>query len=365
MPQNSNSIPFQSVLDALVENGKPFPASYLTRFSDIQSSDLALLKKTWEDVKPKRRLNLVEDLIKFNEKTTIACFDDVAVFFLTDDDARVRTAAIRLLRESEDPRIVERLIKLLEKDKQLIVRAAAAGGLGPFVLLGELDKISAEKLAHIERVLLSRITGTDDDLVRRSALEAMGYSSRKEMVNLISEAFEENDPDWVASSLVAMGRSASDEWEMHILRSLFHPDPVVRIEAIRAAGSLNLTRAVEPLLELLDAGESNKELRFAAIWALSEIGGEKANAALESLLDNAATDEEADFIEDAIDNIGYGDSSLGLDFLDLDDLRQNASTYQDSDDELYEEDELDEEGYGNDDYDQEPPSEQSARYDYD
>ncbi len=94
---------------------------------------------------------------------------------------RVRVAAIRLLRESEDPRLVERLISMVERDKQVVVRAAAASGLGPFVLLGELDKISPEKLSHIEHVLLPRITGTDDDLVRRSALEAMGYSSRKEM----------------------------------------------------------------------------------------------------------------------------------------------------------------------------------------
>ncbi len=81
MAEKSNSIPFQSVIDALVETGKPFPSSFLTRFSDIQSSDLALLKSAWPEVKPKRRLNLVEDLIKFNEKTTIVCFDDVAMFF--------------------------------------------------------------------------------------------------------------------------------------------------------------------------------------------------------------------------------------------------------------------------------------------
>jgi hypothetical protein len=74
----------------------------------------------------------------------------------------------------------------------------------------------------------------------------MGYSSRKEMERLISDAFEESDPDWVASALVAMGRSASEDWEMPVLRSLFHADSVVRLEAIRAAGTLNLTRAVEP-----------------------------------------------------------------------------------------------------------------------
>lgn len=350
MPDTNNSVPFQSVVDALTESTKPFPASFLTRFSDIQSADLKLLKNIWMEIKPKRRLSLVEGLINLNENNTIVCFDDVAMFFLGDEDARVRTASIRLLRESEDPRFIERLITLLERDKQLLVRAAAAIGLGQYVLLGELDKISPEKLAHIERVLLLRITGTDDDLIRRSALEAMGYSSRKEMTHLISEAFEEHDPDWIASALVAMGRSASDEWEIHILRSLFHPDSVVRLEAIRAAGALTLPRAVEPLLEMLDSElDMNRELRFAAIRALSEIGGEKANAALEALLENAASDEEADFIEEAAENINNGLSLPGLDFLDLDSLKQTDVEYGDIDNEFYE-DELDEDG-GSDDSD--------------
>ncbi len=328
MTRPSSSVPFQSVLDSLNDTGKPFPQSYLTSFSDIQPTDLALLKNIWNDIKPKRRLSLVEDLIKFNENNTIVCFDDVAVLFLADTDTRVRAAGIRLLRESEDPRMVDRLIHMVEHDKQLLVRAAAASGLGSFVLLGELDKISKEKLARIERTLLHRITSVDDDLVRRSALEAMGYSSRNEMTHLISEAFEETDPDWIASSLVAMGRSASEEWEMHVLRSLFHPDVVVRIEAIRAAGGLTLSRAVEPLLEMLDSGgEPNKELRHAAIWTLSEIGGEKANAALEALLDNALTDEEADFIEEALENLGNGSGSLGLDFLDLETLDSSTNEY--------------------------------------
>ncbi len=333
MTSKSNSVTFQAVLDELLTNTKSFPSSYLNRFSDISREDLALLKTAWPEVKPKRRLSLVEVLIKFNENNTIVCFDDVALLFLKDEDFRIRSGAIRLLRESEDARVIEPLISLLEHDKQFLVRAAAAGGLGAFVLLGELDKISSEKLAHIERVLLARITSTDDDLVRRSALESMGYSSRKEMERLITEAFEETDPDWVASALVAMGRSASEEWEMHILRSLFHPDMVVRMEAIRAAGALSLNRAVEPMLEMLDGTEPNKEIRLAAIWSLSEIGGEKANAALESMLDNAMTNEEAEFIEEAIENTGSGNGSLGLGFLDLNDLGGSSSRFAGRDNE--------------------------------
>jgi hypothetical protein len=344
MPTKNNDVPFQTVIDALADSSTPFPGSFLTRFSDIQTSDLTLLKNNWSTIKSKRRLSVVEDLIKLNEKSTVVCFDEVGVLFLSDEDVRVRTAGIRLLRESEDYRLIPRLLYLLENDKVVVVRAAAAGALGAFVLLGELDKISSEKFHQIEHALLPRITGRDDDLIRRSALEAMGYSSRKEMERLISDAFEESDPDWVASALVAMGRSASDDWEMPVLRSLFHADSVVRLEAIRAAGTLNLTRAVEPLLEMLDSGgEISKELRFAAIWTLSQIGGEKALAALEALLENAESVEEADYVEEAIENVGFNNPTGGLDFLDLDDLRQ-----PDSDEFEYEEDESGDESWEDD-----------------
>ena len=339
MPLKTSDAPFQTVLDALVDTTSPFPGSFLTRFSDIQASDLNLLKNIWPTIKPKRRLSLVEELINLNEHSTIVCFDDVAVLFLEDEDTRVRTTGLRLLRNSEDFRLIPRLIRLLEKDKQVVVQAAAAGALGTFVLLGELDKISPEKLHQIEHALLPRITAANDDLIRRSALEAMGYSSRKEMDRLISDAFEESDPDWVASALVAMGRSSSEEWGMRILRSLIHPDSEVVMEAIRAAGMLNLAGAVEPLLEMLDSGEEmDKELRYAAIWALSEIGSEKASAALEALLENAETDEEADFVENAIENVDVGSESLGLDSLGLDEIdlenlrNRNFAEYTDDED---------------------------------
>jgi hypothetical protein len=97
---------------------------------------------------------------------------------------------------------------------------------------------------------------------------------------------------------------------------------------------------------MLDSdGSMGKELRFAAIWALSEIGGEKAAAALEALLENAETDEEAEFVEEAIDNIGFGSDSLGLDFLDLESLRQGNA---DNDEYEVEDDDQDEETWEDD-----------------
>jgi HEAT repeat protein len=157
-----------------------------------------------------------------------------------------------------------------------------------------------------------------------------------------------------------MGRSASEEWELHILRSLYHPDMVVRLEAIRAAGALSITRAVEPMLEMLDGTEPNKEIRLAAIWSLSEIGGEKAYAALEALLDNAMTDEEAEFIEEAIENAGSESGSLGLDFLDVKDLTGSSSRFADSDEDEDEEydDDLAEYDGEEADFDEDPSSNQ-------
>jgi HEAT repeat protein len=77
----------------------------------------------------------------------------------------------------------------------------------------------------------------------------------------------------------------------------------VRAEAVRAAGELEISEAVPNLLELLD--DSNEAVRSAAIWSLSQIGGEGVRERLEQLQEETEDEEEADFIESALDNLAF------------------------------------------------------------
>lgn len=302
--QNQN---FKEILAALLDNSRPFPARFLHSFSDISKEDLESLKKIWKQVDKQRRITLTADLEELLEADTILCFDDLALFLINDDEPDVRSNAIRLLWESEDIHLVPILIHLLQNDPSELVRAAAASGLGKFVFLGELDEISPSLQNEIEDNLMAVLNTSSSQEVQRKALEALGYSSREEMKDLIRKAFEHKNSRWVASALFAMGRSADRQWENQISEMIDHPDDDIRIEAIRAAGELELVSLREKLIEKATNLEEIWDARVAAIWSLSQLGGEEARETLENLLENTEDDDEMDILEDALDNIAFTD----------------------------------------------------------
>ena len=311
MPQN---VLFLTVVNDLLDEGKPFPAHYLHHFSNLESEDFKILTETWPHVSPGRKHSLLEDLEDLAEADTLASFDDLARTLLADPDPQVRTRAIRLLWECEDTKLIPVFINILNNDADVDTRAAAANALGQFVYLGELDKIPADLLRKIEDQLLAATSSSSKDtLVRRRALESLGYSSRAEVVPLIEDAYRHKDPDWIASSLWAMGRSCDSRWRKQVLSQLHSPDEDIRSEAIHAAGELELESARPILLDLL-ADEEDPEVRHELIWGLSRIGGEGVRARLEELHEIEEDDEAADFIEEALDTLSFtedmGDFSL-------------------------------------------------------
>ena len=311
-------VPFKQVIADLLDNSKPFSPTHLHRFSDIDPADLASVRLAWPQVPADRRLSLLEDLEDLSDSDTLVSFDDLARFALEDNDPRVRAAAIRLLWESEDARLIPIFIKLMRSDSDETVRATAAGGLGLFVYLGEVEVIPEDKLKQVEESLLSIYQGQDKPIVRRRALEALGYSSRDEVPAFMESAYASGDKDWMASALFAMGRSADDRWEKQVLAMLDHPEPDVMLEAIRAAGELELNEARKPLLELVNENEElDVDLRSAAIWSLSQIGGEGVRELFEKLADETEDDDEEFIIEEAIDNLNFKEGVGGLGMFDL------------------------------------------------
>src|SRR5918996_4319372 len=236
---NTTSTSFQSVLDALL-SGKEFPRRYLQEFSDIGTLELKTLLDVWPQVKPSRKLTLLEELDALAETDTLVSFDDFARALLTDPDPEVRTRAIRLLDEYEDPKIVPSYLDMLKNDSDVNVRLEAANALNLFVDLGELEEIPESIYHQVEDSLLASAASEDDVRVRRTALESLGYSSRPEVMTLIESAFQRADPAWQTSALIAMGRSADDRWEDEVTRSLVSVDDRIRKAAVQAAGELSL-----------------------------------------------------------------------------------------------------------------------------
>ena len=314
---NTAAITFQKILDALLSEDKDFPRHYLQEFSDIGMDELHSLLDTWPRIKPGRKLTLLEDLDSLAEADTLVSFDDVARALLTDSDPDVRVRAIRLLDESEDPRLASTYLDMLKNDSDVNVRVEVAKALNLFVDLGELEKIPEDIYHEIEDVLLASANGEDDLRVRRAALESLGYSSRPEITTLIDSAFHRQDPNWRASALVAMGRSADERWEDEVTTSLVSEDERVKRAAVQSAGELNLQSARPILIRLLEEGE-DEDVVSAAVWSLSQIGGEDARTYIETLLDQTEDEEQIAFLEEALDNLAFTEDLARFELLAVD-----------------------------------------------
>jgi len=314
---NEEIIPFQNVLDTLLDESKDIPPRYLSEFSDIEPAALQSLQETWPRIGLKRKLLLLDRLNALANEDTLVSFDDLGRMLLTDEDPQVRIRALRLLIECEDHRLVPTYVDLLTKDIDTAVRAEAASTLGIFVQLGEFDDIPKDVHRYIEETLLEVLNGEDESHVRRRSLEALGFSSRDEIPVLIESSYNRQDPDWKASAIFAMGRSSDERWAEQVLRSIVSESQNVRLAAVQAAGELELKAARPLLLELLEE-EADDVIAGAAIWSLSQIGGEDVRLYIQNLLDNVEDDNQAAFLEEALDNLAFTEDRSIFDLLAFD-----------------------------------------------
>ena len=332
---NTQRTSFQTVLDALLDTKKEFPRRYLNLFSDIGTLELKTVQDVWSRIGLSRKLSLLEGLESLIEEDTLVNFDDFARPLLKDPEAAVRVHALRLLSETDDAKLITPLLEMLKADADVNVRAEAAHTLGYFVALGELEEIPAKAYGEAKAGLLASAHGEDETRVRRQALESLGFASDEEVVKLIESALNKRETDWQISALIAMGRSADDRWEEEVLRGLTDADNRIRLAAVQAAGNLALKSARTVLLRLLE-DEDDDDVGGAAIWSLSQIGGEDVRTYLENLLDQSEDEEQTEFLEEALDNLSFTEDLDRFELLAFD--PEGLEDFEDDEEEGDEED---------------------------
>jgi HEAT repeat protein len=344
MDETPVSLDFTEILTALKDLSRPFPGKLLRGFSDLSPLKLKKLLPVWVDLPTARKVNLLEDLEVILEKDTIVNFDELAKAVLSDVDAAVRVLAIRLLWECEDTTLVPTLIEMLFEDPDEAVRAGTANLLGRFVYLGELDLIPDTHKISIVRNLLDVLDGEDFPQVKQRALESLGYASHPKVPELIQIALDSGDILFVSAALCAIGHTADDTWEPVVLEYIGSPDYELQYEAVRAAGELELVSAIDLLIAMLDEDEVDPDIRLAAIWSLSQIGGDTVRDTLSALLESSEDDEEIELVESALDNMDTGGERQNLKMLDYDPDEEDDGEFSDDEysDEEFLEDEEDE-----------------------
>ena len=301
-----------SCLALLADEDRPVRTIDLADISDLSRSQVAEFHAAWNDLSPSRRLELIIVMVEQAETNIHLIFHAVLRACLTDDDAQVRRLAIEGLWEDERVNLVPLLCGLLTHDPSDDVRSTAATALGRFVLLGVLGDIAEEPARQAEDALhLAWERSGEPVSVRRRVLESLAPTDTADLHVLIGDAYYSDNELMRQSAIFAMGRSANPRWNKIVLAELNSREPAIRFEAAEAAGEMAIRAAVQPLIQRLD--DPDKDVREAATLALGKIGGPAARRALQAL---AAGDDErlaeaaAEALEELLFNSTHLDDAL-------------------------------------------------------
>ncbi|MGD8634688.1 MAG: HEAT repeat domain-containing protein, partial [Anaerolineales bacterium] len=266
------------LLPKIASEDSPIPVEDFSAISDMDSEELSAFMEVWQALSAGRKRELIQELGKQADEHIELNFELINRAGLRDEDQKVRQTAIANLWECKDADLISVYLESLREDPSHEVRVAAADALGRYVLLGELEEIPSDQHQAIEDALLAVMDTEAISLLRQSCIEALGYSSRTESEQVIEQAYEAEDPEIRKSAIVAMGRSYNQRWGQQVLDQMTSPYPLIRAEAARAAGELELTIAIDPLIDLLD--DVHNRVQEAAVWSLGQIGGDRAEEAL-------------------------------------------------------------------------------------
>lgn len=284
---------------AALIRGNFHPAD-LVPLSDLGRADAATVRRTWPTLTERARVTCVRYLAELAEDNVQYTFGRVMRVAIEDQSAVVRQLAVAALWEDEGSDMVELLLGLLQNDPSQDVRAEAAQGLGRFAERAAGEELEPEVAERIYQALIEVAKNKREPvLVRRRALESVAvFGSQPVVVQLIREAYHDDDASLRAGAIYAMGRSLDLRWLPTVLEEFSSADAEMRYEAARASGQLGDDRAVPGLARL--AKEEDVEVRHAAIDALGKIGGTSSIRILRQLKRSAsAIDAEA--IEEALD----------------------------------------------------------------
>lgn len=291
------------VLAALKTDTVPGP-TLLYGLSDLDDAALATIREVWGKLDASQRRIIMQMLVDVSETNYELDYDAIGFLGLSDADEGVRQAAIEVLTENETITLMNRLIRMAEQDKSLLVRAEATRALGRFVLLGELGDLSEADFARVQKNVLQLLNDNQQPPeIQRRALEAIANCSHEIVTPAITAAYNSGDDLLKLSAVIAMGHSADERWEAAILQELDSDDTDMSKEAARAAGELQLVESVPHLIRMLQTAD--RDGQEIAIGALGEIGSKEAIRALTAARERAEEAEDDDMenlIEDALGN---------------------------------------------------------------
>lgn len=297
--------------------------------SNLDANELEQVIPVWDSLDVASRRKLMQQMLESSETDFTMDYQAIGLHSLNDPEPQIRSIAIETLWADESLSTMDLLIALAQNDESADVRAVAASALGRFILLGELGELADTDIMRAEDAMANLWQDVNEPVeVRRRALEALSNCSHTLVPEAIHEAYESGDGLLLASALFAMGRAYNPQWAKYVLRELDNPDPLIRFEAARAAGELEIEDALPNLGRLTQ--EDDIEIKEVAIWSLGEIGGREALRILEQLAEEAH-EAQNDVLIEAIEDSMANASMVGGNLPFMFELDEDVDEWDDLD----------------------------------
>ncbi len=249
-------------------------------------------------------------------------------------DPEQRLAAVQMAGDFTqiNDTLADALIGIVENPAESEdVRANAAIAFGPALEQGDIEEFIDPDEVPISEEMFERIKGVlkkiyadanTPKLVRRRAMEASIRAPEEWHKEEVRKAYASGDAEWKLTAVFCMNHLRG--FEKEVLESLKSRDPQVHLEAVRAAGSFEIAEAWPHIAALARSERTEKELRIAAIEALSTL---KPKDSLEVLIE--LSDNKDEDIAEAADEA----QTMAVGFLDEDDDEDDEFDEDDEDDE--------------------------------
>ena len=333
---------FDTALHNLSDESQHLTGRLLSILSGPSRNESQSFATLWPTLTLERRREVIAKMVEQCEDRFDVDYGALFRTCLEDSDAEVRRSAIDGLWEDEGVDLVNILIRIMQTDPDTLVRATAASSLASFVYLAECDDLEPTRVACVRPALEQAINNPEEDpeVVRR-AVEAISFINDDRVRDIIERTYAQRDERMRVSALFAMGRNADPYWADIVIEELGNASAIMRFEAVRASGELQLTRAVPLLIGLVK--DTDAEVQNMAIWALGQVGGKEAEATLQQL---STSKNEAlnDAAMEALDELEFATGAMEMmvhdaetDLEDLAEVDMEEDSLDETDDEISDE----------------------------
>ncbi len=296
---------------ARLKESEEFPISALYAFSNLEPQDQTRFEAEWPSLTVERQRRVVATLAELAEEDVKLDFSTLYFFTLSDPDAQVRGKSIEGLWEDESRELLTKLLTILNDDPDVSVREKAALGISRYAYLAELGKLKERWANRLHETLVTLVTDPRTPMpVFRRCLEALGYFSTDDrVIKLVEKAYDSDDELIKGSALKAMGHSINKRWLPEVGKDLSNAAPLLRYEAVMAAGEMGSDELLQPIINL--TGDHDREVQLAAVWSLGQIGGPEASRFLKEIGESDDETMAAAALE-ALDEITYAANPMNV-----------------------------------------------------